>query len=131
MFCAVSKAPGPGVPSGKDGRAAPSTFQQGVTAAKEFGSGTEINKAGMATTGVYSKADLAANESGLRFWDDSMANPELVFDVGSYATEQWNEYTNPNYYNESTGKNVWTTQLSGAWRGTLQVAVRGSLSTWI
>jgi hypothetical protein len=97
-------------------------LEQGVEAAKSFGRATEINKAGLATTGVYSKADLAANESGLRFWDDLMANPKLVFDVGSYATEQWNEYANPNYYAESTGRNVWATQISGAWRGTLQVA---------
>ena len=47
----------------------------------------------------------------LKFWDDLMQDPNMSFDVAKYATNQWNEYTNPNYYEESTGRNVWATQL--------------------
>jgi hypothetical protein len=97
-------------------------LKQGLAAAKSFGQGTEINKAGLATTGVYSNADLAANEAGLKFWEGLLEDPNMVFDVAQYATIQWNEYTNPNYYQESTGRNVWATQLSGAWKGTLQIS---------
>jgi hypothetical protein len=97
-------------------------LEQGLAAARSFGQGTEINKAGLATTGVYSNADLAANEAGLKFWEDLVQDPNMVFDVARYATIQWNEYTNPNYYAESTGKNVWATQLSGAWQGKLQLS---------
>jgi hypothetical protein len=97
-------------------------LKQGVEAAKSFGRGTEIDKAGLSTTGVYSNADLAANEAGLKFWDDLMQDPNMSFDVAKYATNQWNEYTNPNYYEESTGRNVWATQLSGSWKGSLQIS---------
>lgn len=88
-------------------------------AAESFGRGTEISRAGLGATGVYSNADLSANLAGLRFWEDLAANTSLSFDIASYITQDWNEYRNPNFYEASIAREVWAIQLTGSWSGLL------------
>jgi len=87
-------------------------------AAESFGRATEISRAGLGATGVYSRADLAANLAGLTFWTDLAANPSgYTFDIASYVTASWNEYRNPNFYEASVGGQIWATQLTHRWSG--------------
>lgn len=104
-------------------------FQQGLqyfairsssslAAAESFGRATEIDRAGLGATGVYSNADLAANRDGLDFWEDLHADPAgLSFDIAGYISQDWNEYANPSFYESSIARNVWATQLTGRWTG--------------
>jgi hypothetical protein len=88
----------------------------GTTAtAESFGRATEIDRAGLGATGVYSNADLAANLDGLRFWRDLNTTPSMTFDIASYVSSSWNEYVNPNFYEASVGSNIWASQLTGTW----------------
>jgi hypothetical protein len=92
----------------------------GTAAAESFGRATEIDRAGLGATGVYSNADLAANRDGLRFWQDLQANPSsLTFDISSYISQNWNEYQNPNFYEASVARPLWATQLTGSWQGSV------------
>lgn len=90
--------------------------------AESFGRYTEIAGAGLATTGVYSNADLAANLAGLTFYDQLRANPGgFTFDIANFISSNWNEYANPNFYEASLAGEVWATQLTGAWSGSFQL----------
>ncbi len=88
-----------------------------AAAAESFGRSTEISRAGLGATGVYSNADLAANRDGLRFWQDLQATPGLTFDIARYISSNWNEYVNPNFYESSVASQVWAVQLSRHWSG--------------
>jgi len=80
----------------------------------------EIKQQGLATTGVYSNADLAANLAGMQFYKDLIADPAgFKFDIANYITDQWNEQANPSYYDRGMGAVVWSNLLSGIWRATL------------
>lgn len=93
--------------------------KKGETAAEEYGIKTELGKFGLRTTGVFSNADLEANRQGLAFYDDLAANRDMTFDIATYISNQWNEATNPNYY--ETALNVadiiWANLLAGSWSG--------------
>jgi hypothetical protein len=74
------------------------------------------------STGVYSKADLAANWSGYRFYKDLEADPDMTFDIRRYVNPLWNEEYNPNLYADGVGQPVWNTLLAGSdrkstWQG--------------
>jgi hypothetical protein len=87
--------------------------------AESFGRATEIERAGLGATGVYSNADLAANRTGMQFWDDLGANPaHYTFGIARYIRPDWNEYNNPNFYENSVAREVWARQLTGSWSGT-------------
>jgi hypothetical protein len=91
-----------------------------VADAESFGRATEIDRAGLGATGVYSNADLAANLSGLQFWRDLIATPaSFTFDVANYISNSWNEYVNPNFYERSIANEIWAVQLTGAWNGSI------------
>lgn len=87
---------------------------------ESFGRATEIDVAGLGVTGVYSNADLAANRAGMRFYQELQADPNgLAFDVARYVARDWNEYANPNFYEASVAREVWATQLTGRWTGSM------------
>ncbi|HBB87625.1 MAG TPA: hypothetical protein DC047_08435 [Blastocatellia bacterium] len=88
-----------------------------VADAEDFGERTEGGGFGLATTGVFSNADLEANRQGLKFYDDIAANPTLTFDIASYISNKWNEQANPNFYESSVATNVWSNLLSRNWIG--------------
>lgn len=88
-----------------------------VADAESFGRLTEISRAGLGATGVFSNADLAANLAGLRFWTELEATPSMTFDIARYIAADWNEYKNPNFYEPSVARHIWATQLTGTWTG--------------
>jgi hypothetical protein len=93
---------------------------KGDTAAAEYGISTEIGKFGLATTGVFSNADLEANRQGLAFYDKLSTSPTMSFDISDFISNQWNEETNPNLYNDTEligGERVWTNLLTDTWEG--------------
>jgi Domain of unknown function (DUF4157) len=61
---------------------------------------------GLARTGVVSRADLAANAAGLRFYQDLFANPKMRFDIANYITPNWNEEVAGNIYRRDIGEAV-------------------------
>jgi hypothetical protein len=93
----------------------------GEKVAESFGVGTEKGNFGLQTTGVMSHADLEANRQGMRFYQQLAANANLKFDIAHYINKNWNEGQNPNHYEESVGKYVWTNLLSARqWKGTIR-----------
>jgi hypothetical protein len=79
----------------------------------------EIDLFGLASTGVFSNADMAANRAGMKFYKDLEKNPEkFVFHIRNYITSRWNEQTNPSFYEKQVGGVVWGNLLSGSWKGT-------------
>src|ERR1044072_1877638 len=95
-------------------------FSRGLTRLAPVGYGimSEIGHYGMATTGVFSNADLEANRQGVRFYEDLIADPSMKMDIGQYVNSQWNEENNPNSYQNYVGKKVWRNLLNGNWSGT-------------
>lgn len=92
----------------------------GLTAADAEATGgfLEIDLQGLSTTGVFSNADRAANRAGLQFYEDLNANPaSLTFDIANYITTQWNEQTNPSFYEAGLAGVVWSNLLTGTWTG--------------
>lgn len=100
------------------------TQQSGKTVAdaEEFGERTEGGGFGLTTTGVFSNADLEANRQGLKFYKDLVANPSMAFDIASYISSSWNEESNPSFYQDPVGKQVWSNLLTGTWSGTFTSA---------
>lgn len=89
-----------------------------VSQAESEGRGWEMRTHGLATTGVYSNADLAANLSGIDFYNDLMALPSRYrFSIASYINEQWNESENPSFYESNLATVVWRNLLQGRWNG--------------
>ena len=92
--------------------------KQGQNAATDEGKRTEREGYGMDTTGIYSNADLTANLSGFSFWKDLLSNPQgYSFDISNYATQDWNEEFNPNFYAKNVGKKVWQNLINGISKG--------------
>jgi Domain of unknown function (DUF4157) len=92
-----------------------------AAAAEEFGERTEGGDFGLASTGVFSNADLEANRQGLKFYDDVKANPSLTFDIANYISSKWNEEANPNFYESSVAEQVWSNLLTRPWKGTFDM----------
>ncbi len=61
---------------------------------------------GLASTGVHSRGDLAANEAGMRFYRDLLGNPYMTFDINRYITPDWNEQVSGNIYSRTLGAAV-------------------------
>jgi hypothetical protein len=88
--------------------------------AQNVGHGLEMGIQGLATTGVFSNADLAANLAGSKFYADLMAAPStLKFAVKNYITDKWNEQSNPSFYESGLADIVWNNLLTGLWAGLL------------
>jgi len=90
--------------------------------AKSAGRALEIGGEGLGVgtvgTGVYSNADQAANLAGMNFYKDLRADPSgLKFQLANYITPQWNEQTNPSFYESKVGAVVWSNLLNGKWEG--------------
>lgn len=100
-----------------------------VAQAEEFGERTEGGGFGLVTTGVFSNADLEANRQGLQFYDDLAANPRMTFDIANYISSDWNEESNPSFYEQSVAEQVWSNLLTNTWTGTWDVG--GTSSTAI
>lgn len=93
----------------------------GKKMAERMGIQSEKEGFGLQTTGVMSHADLEANRQGMRFYQELAADANLKFDIAHYINKNWNEGQNPNYYEESVGKYVWTNLLSARqWKGTIR-----------
>ncbi len=94
-----------------------------ATDVENLNRGMEIGAFGLATTGVFSNADLAANRAGLQFYKDLEKNPgKFTFHIRNYITDQWNEQANPNFYESQVGSVVWSNLLTGRWQGTFTSA---------
>jgi hypothetical protein len=93
----------------------------GVQEAENYGKETETGGFGLRTTGIMSHADLEANRQGLKFYQQLYTDSKMVFDIANYINKKWNEGYNPNYYEETVGKYVWTNLLGGrVWKGTIK-----------
>jgi hypothetical protein len=88
-----------------------------VASAVAGGQAQESGGYGLATTGVFSNADLEANRKGLDFYNDLAATPGMTFDIANYINTNWSEVNNPNFYESSTGQIVWRNLLTGSWTG--------------
>jgi Domain of unknown function (DUF4157) len=88
--------------------------------AESAGRAKEIGIQGLSLSGVFSNADLAANLAGLKFYQDLEANPGgYAFQIKNYITAQWNEKSNPNFYESKLAGVVWANLLNGIWEGPL------------
>jgi hypothetical protein len=96
--------------------------------AQDFGRGLEIGNQGLSAvpailggpTGVFSNADQEANLKGWQFYKDLAADPVgFVFAIANYIAANWNERTNPSFYESGLAKDVWNNLLAGQWRGTM------------
>jgi hypothetical protein len=86
--------------------------------AEGTGRALEIGIQGLSSTGVYSRADQVANLAGSQFYKDLKAAPStLTFGIKNYITDQWNEQSNPSFYESSVAGVVWKNLLAGAWKG--------------
>lgn len=72
---------------------------------------------GLATTGVYSNADLVANRTGYDFYRAFHNGDVLSFDINDYVTAEWSEERNVSFYHEDIWQTVWSNLLGGSWRG--------------
>lgn len=94
-----------------------------TTDAQSAGRALEIGIQGLGVgaavgTGVFSNADQAANLAGMQFYKDLQADPtKYKFSVKKYITNQWNEQSNPSFYDSSVGGVVWGNLLTGPWQG--------------
>jgi len=93
---------------------------KGESAAITWGEQTEAGGFGLTTTGVYSNADLAANQAGMDFYRGLKANPHMTFDIANCVTNNWNEESNPNLYTPRVGKTVWANLVVGEWTSALR-----------
>jgi hypothetical protein len=91
--------------------------QEGRRRAEEWGEASERGRYGLATTGVYSNADLEANRQGFQFYRDLAANPNLSFSILKYINPNWNEETNVNFYHPAVAQVVWHNLLQKTWVG--------------
>lgn len=96
--------------------------------AESAGRALEIGLQGLASTGVYSNADQAANLAGAQFYKDLEAAPaSFKFAIKNYITSAWNEQSNPSFYETSIAGVVWKVLLDGTWIGSFTSA--GGTST--
>lgn len=86
--------------------------------AESTGRFLEIGVQGLASTGVFSNADLEANKAGMKFYEDLAAHPMgFTFKVKDYITSQWNETSKPSFYSAAVAGVVWANLLNGTWKG--------------
>ncbi|MBI3542360.1 MAG: hypothetical protein HY075_03685 [Deltaproteobacteria bacterium] len=120
-------------------------------AAIRFGTGTELGSFGLATTGVFSYGDLAANHAGYVFFKNLVGDERALysiyrtysgrvrilgsrsFDWADYVTPDWDELQNLSHYTNEVSQMV-REHLIGfscricheyaQWRGSLPVTPR-------
>lgn len=93
------------------------------TDAESTGRALEIGIQGLASTGVYSNADQAANLAGSQFYKDLKAAPTAFkFSIKNYITSAWNEQSNPSFYESGVAGVVWKNLLDGSWQGSFTSA---------
>jgi len=81
----------------------------------------EMGTFGLATTGVFSNADIAANRAGMQFYKDLQKNPDkFTFHIRNYISRRWNEQANPSFYTKDLGSVVWSNLVTGQWQGTIR-----------
>ena len=91
---------------------------KGFDLAELFGDDdSEETSFGLETTGVYSRADIAANLKGQTFYEDLLKNPKMNFDISNYITRDWNEAINSNFYAGKIASTVWKNVLTRLWKG--------------
>lgn len=92
-----------------------------------IGRAMEIGQFGLAATGVFSNADQVANHAGMQFYKDLEKDPDKYkFSIKNYITDQWNEQSNPSFYEPQIGGVVWGNLLTGKWQGTFTPAAGGT-----
>jgi RHS repeat-associated protein len=83
---------------------------KGTGAAEKWSDSTEKGAYGLATTGVYSTADMEANRQGGKFYEDLKNNPNMTFDICNYLKDdKWCEdapNASPNTYGAAMDKLV-------------------------
>ncbi|HEX4383102.1 MAG TPA: DUF4157 domain-containing protein, partial [Myxococcales bacterium] len=89
----------------------------GTAAAEEQSERSEGGGFGLATTGVFSNADQEANRQGSKFYNDLVAAPGMTFSIARYISSRWSEVDNSNFYEDSTGHQVWANVLTASWTG--------------
>ena len=90
----------------------------GLDLADHFGDDdSEVGSFGLGSTGVYSRADIAANRKGQAFYEDLLKNPKMNFDISSYIARDWNEAINSNVYIGKIASTVWKNVLTRRWTG--------------
>lgn len=82
------------------------------------GSFPYFNLYGLASTGVYSRADLVANLKGFEFYRWLQTNPTGTFDIRRFLDDSWSEEVNVSAYHSDIAQDVWRNLLAGTWRGT-------------
>ena len=81
------------------------------------GDKSEAGILGLGRTGVFSYGDIAANQAGLRFYEELAKTPAMTFDISKYVTDKWNEQSNPNLYGGQVSS-LWKNNIPGKWAGT-------------
>jgi hypothetical protein len=86
--------------------------------ALDWGHSTEAGGFGLATTGVYSRADLEANYQGYLFYRNLHNNPAMNFDISDYINSKWNEESHTSTYVADIKETIWQNLLEERpWRG--------------
>jgi len=94
--------------------------KQGKDAALSLGHKKEMGTFGVATTGVYSNADISANEDGYRFFCDLEKNPSMEFNLSNYISPKWDEEIESNFYDENVAIHVWNHILNARFEGIIK-----------
>ncbi|WP_298815867.1 hypothetical protein [uncultured Roseibium sp.] len=99
-----------------DGGARIIARKTGVTSPPKFvqtqwNHGKEMGSFGIRATGVYSPADIAANNAGARFYTDLAKLKGGKISLARYIDRTWNESVNCNKYAANVGTRVWENLL--------------------
>jgi hypothetical protein len=78
---------------------------------KEWNHAKEMGSFGIRVTGVYSPADIAANNAGAKFYAALAKLNGGKISLASYIDRNWNESVNCNKYSASVGTQVWENLL--------------------
>lgn len=75
---------------------------------KGYNQNSEMNSFGAANTGVYSQADICANNAGAQFYKDlEKSVPGQRFSFSKFVTKDWSETYNPSLYTQELAATVW------------------------
>jgi len=71
----------------------------------------EVGNFGLKASGVYSPADIAANDAGARFYATLAKHKGGGLSVGNFIDKSWSETHNPGRYTSRAGPKVWKNLL--------------------
>ncbi|MCK7616010.1 hypothetical protein [Roseibium sediminicola] len=71
----------------------------------------EMQSFGIRATGVYSPADIAANNAGAKFYAALAKLSNTKISIAPYIDRSWNESVNCNKYSASVGPTIWQNLL--------------------